>query len=95
MTEKTPPIRKCVSCATHKFKHEFLAVIRPPKSSNDTTFKIINGDEKKEGRGAYICKNAECIKRAAKNKKLEKIFKKQLNPEIYKTLEEAVISNEQ
>lgn len=84
-----------MSCGTHKFKHEFLAVVRPPKNSSDNALKILNGAEKKEGRGAYICKNAECIKRAAKNKKFEKIFKRQINPEIYKTLEEAVMPNEQ
>ena len=43
---------------------------------------------KKNGRGAYICKNKECLQKAAKNKGLERSFKMSIPTEVYALLEE-------
>ena len=42
---------------------------------------------KKNGRGAYICRQKECLQKARKNKGLERSFKMSISPEVYDTLE--------
>jgi predicted RNA-binding protein YlxR (DUF448 family) len=42
---------------------------------------------KKNGRGAYVCKNGDCLKLARKNKGLERSFKMSIPVEVYDTLE--------
>lgn len=93
MILKKVPIRKCLACGTHKTKSEFLMIIRPPKNDNITELKIKNGTYKKEGRGYYICKCYECIKKAKKYRRLERLFSKIKHKncsEMYNILETAV-----
>ena len=59
MILKKVPLRKCIVCGIQKPKYEFLVVVRPPKNSNEK-MKVIDGSTKKEGRGAYFCKNKKC-----------------------------------
>ena len=42
---------------------------------------------KKNGRGAYICRNRECLQKARKNKGLERSFKMSIPNEVYDNLE--------
>ena len=43
---------------------------------------------KKSGRGAYICKNIECLNTAVKQRRLEKSFKCQIDNSVYEQLKE-------
>jgi Protein of unknown function (DUF448). len=49
---------------------------------------------KKPGRGAYICKNPDCLKKAKKQKRLEKAFGCALPDELYSRLEEELAADE-
>ena len=63
------PMRKCIGCNTSKDKRELIRVVRNAEGeiSIDTTGK-------KPGRGAYICKDKNCLKLARKGKKIDKAF---------------------
>ena len=76
------PERRCLGCNEHKPKAELLRVVRTPEGEVVLDFK-----GKMNGRGAYICKKAECLKSAHKSKRLEKAFKTAISDEIYLTLE--------
>lgn len=79
---KKIPLRQCVGCREMKSKKEMLRVLK----CEDGSFCLdITG--KKNGRGAYVCKSAECLSAARKNKGLEKSFKIKIPNEIYETLE--------
>ena len=83
MAIKKIPLRKCIGCNTSKDKRELIRVVRNAEGeiSIDTTGK-------KPGRGAYICKDAECLKLAKKGKKLDKAFEVAISDEIYARLEQ-------
>ena len=92
--QKNIPVRKCIGCGARKPKDEFIVIVRSPKSEQNKSIKVLGGDDKKEGRGAYICKNPECLKKARKAKRLERTFKGKIESSIYDELEKAVESRE-
>ena len=63
---KKLPERKCLGCMVSFPKSSLIRVVRSPEGeiTLDTTGK-------KSGRGAYICKRAECLKKAVKRKRAE------------------------
>ena len=77
------PQRQCVGCRTMKDKRELIRVVKSSEGgiSLDTTGK-------KPGRGAYVCPNSECLKRARKSRALERAFETALPPEVYDALEQ-------
>lgn len=77
------PMRQCVGCQEMKNKKEMIRVIR----TKEQEF-LLDATGKKNGRGAYICPDPECLKKAMKNKGLERSFKQAIPPEVYKALEE-------
>ena len=83
MAIRKVPLRKCIGCNTSKDKRELIRVVRNAEGeiSIDTTGK-------KPGRGAYICKDAACLKLARKGKKLDKAFDVAISDEIYARLEQ-------
>lgn len=80
---KKIPMRKCVGCQEMKSKQELVRIIR----TNEDEI-IVDPTGRANGRGAYICKNPQCLQMAKKNKGLERSLKKQLPEEIYASLEE-------
>lgn len=81
MKEKKVPMRMCVGCREMKPKKELLRVVRSPEGivSIDTTGR-------KPGRGAYVCRSADCLKRAIKQKQLERAFECPLGEETHASL---------
>lgn len=47
---------------------------------------VLDSTGKKNGRGAYICKNSECFAKAKKNRGFDKSFKMAVSEEIYDSL---------
>lgn len=94
MIQKNTPLRKCIACGLRKPKSEFIVIVRPPKAQPNEPIRILDGNEKKEGRGSYICKNSECLKKARKSRRLERIFKRKIDDQIYDALEKAVTAHE-
>ena len=81
-TTKKVPMRKCVGCQEMKNKKEMIRVIR----TSEQEF-VLDATGKKNGRGAYICPNRECLSQAIKSKGLERSFKQAIPKEVYESLE--------
>lgn len=80
---KKVPLRQCVGCNEMKGKREMLRVV---KEAEGPISLDITG--KKNGRGAYLCKQEECLKKARRNKGLERSFKMSIPEQVYDRLEE-------
>ncbi len=76
------PVRMCVGCQEMKNKKEMIRVIKTPEG----TF-MLDATGKKNGRGAYVCPNKECLQLARKNKGLERSFKQAIPSDVYESLE--------
>lgn len=79
---KKIPLRQCVGCGEMKSKKEMLRVLKTTEGSI-----VLDVTGKKNGRGAYLCKSAECLSKARKNKGLERSFKMSIPDEVYENLE--------
>ncbi|MCL2125810.1 MAG: YlxR family protein [Oscillospiraceae bacterium] len=66
---KKIPMRQCLGCRVMKPKRELIRVVRSPEGDISIDFK-----GKKSGRGAYVCHDMECLKRAIKSKALSRAF---------------------
>ena len=82
MTPKKIPMRKCLGCNEMKPKRELLRAVRSPAGA--ITLDLTG---KAQGRGAYLCPNAECLRKARKKKSLERAFGCAVPAEIYDRLE--------
>ena len=72
--------RTCIGCNTKKNKNDLIRIV---KYNNIIE---IDANGKKPGRGAYICKNIDCLEMAIKKRKLEKNFSCKVNENIYEDL---------
>ena len=79
---KKIPLRQCVGCGEMKSKKEMMRVLKTTEGPI-----VLDMTGKKNGRGAYLCKSAECLKKARKNKGLERSFKMSIPDEVYEELE--------
>ncbi|MGN0416167.1 MAG: RNase P modulator RnpM [Agathobacter sp.] len=82
MANKKIPMRQCVGCGQMKAKKEMVRVIKTPEEEI-----IIDTTGRKNGRGAYICANPDCLKQARKSKGLERSLKMAIPQEVYDQLE--------
>jgi predicted RNA-binding protein YlxR (DUF448 family) len=90
MAIKKVPKRRCIACNEQKDKRDLLRIVRgiDGEISVDTTGK-------KNGRGAYICRDKKCLELAKKTKKLEKTFETNIGDDIYQHLAREIEHNEQ
>ena len=65
-TVKKIPMRKCVGCGEMKNKKEMLRVLKTPEN-----VVVLDDTGRKNGRGAYLCFQKECLEKAEKNKGIE------------------------
>ena len=81
MKVKKIPLRMCTGCMEMKPKKELIRVVKSPEGevSVDLTGK-------KSGRGAYVCKNTECLEKAFKTKRLSRNLDVVIDEEIYNRL---------
>ena len=86
--EKKVPLRKCLGCDEMIGKKGLLRVVRTKDGaiSADPTGKM-------SGRGAYICRDIQCLEKARKKKSLERALKCEIPSGVFESLEER-ISNE-
>ena len=82
MKTKKTPMRLCLGCNEMKPKKELIRVVRSAEGeiSLDLTGK-------KSGRGAYICKDVECLRKARKARRFEKSFSCKIEQEVYEVME--------
>lgn len=81
--QKKIPMRQCLGCREMKEKRELIRVVRSPEGVISLDFR-----GKASGRGAYVCRNAACLKKAIKAKALERAFSAQIPSEVYDRLTE-------
>lgn len=74
-------LRQCVGCGNQCDKRDMIRVVRTPEGDITLDFK-----GKMNGRGAYFCKNPDCLSKAGKNKGLERAFKMSIPEEIIERL---------
>ena len=75
------PMRTCIGCRQSKEKKELIRIVRDKENN---VFVDLTG--KQNGRGAYICKDSECLKKAIKTKALNRAFKVEVSDEVYEKL---------
>lgn len=79
---KKIPLRQCLGCREMVPKNQLIRIVRD--GSGDFAVDLTG---KANGRGAYICKSAECLNMAVKSKALERAFKVSIPDEVYKDLD--------
>ena len=85
MKQKKIPLRRCTGCGEQKPKKELVRVVKTPDGEI-----LLDLTGKASGRGAYICNNAECLKKARKSKRIERTFEMTIPDEVYKQMEEEI-----
>lgn len=82
---KNIPQRTCSVCRTQKNKNDLLRIVKNKEN-------IIKVDEmgKEPGRGAYICYDIQCLEKAQKTKKLEKVLEIKLENELYEQMKNII-----
>ncbi len=81
MKTKKIPMRRCIGCMVSKPKSECVRICRTPENE-----VLLDVTGKHSGRGAYICKNAECFEKMVKGRKLSREFETQIPEQVYAEL---------
>ena len=79
------PMRMCVGCREMKPKMELLRVVKPQDGEAHMDFT-----GRSPGRGAYVCRNVECLKKAEKTRALERALEAKLSPEVFEKLAQQI-----
>ena len=79
---KKIPLRQCLGCREMVQKNQLIRIVR----SSDGAFAV-DATGKLSGRGAYICRKTDCLKKAVGSKALEKSFKVSIPSEVYEQLD--------
>ena len=88
-SRKKPPERRCVGCREMRNKTDLVRIVR---NADESGFAV-DDTGKSAGRGAYICKDAECFKKAAKSGGFERSFKQKVPKEVYAALEGVILKD--
>ena len=86
---KKIPQRQCVGCREMKEKRALVRVVKSPEGEISLDF-----GGRKSGRGAYVCPNADCLKKARKSRALERAFSAAIPAEVYDALEQEMAKGE-
>ena len=83
---KKKPSRRCMGCNESKEKNELLRVVRTQEGNVE-----VDLTGKKNGRGAYICKNEDCLNKVMKSKRLERALEVSINEDVYESLRGVIV----
>ena len=78
---KKIPMRRCLGCMQSFPKQDLIRVVRTPEDE-----VLIDLKGKKSGRGAYLCKDKACLKKAIKAKRLQTNLEVQISEELLEAL---------
>ncbi len=81
--EKKIPMRQCLGCREMEPKRELIRAVRSPEGEIALDFR-----GKANGRGAYVCPDPQCLKKAIRSKALERAFSSPIPEEVYDRLRE-------
>ena len=79
--QKKIPQRQCMGCRERKPKKDMIRIVR----GTDGIVRLDFGG-KMNGRGAYICPNAECLRKVQKSKALDRSLEVTIPDEVYERL---------
>ena len=77
---KKQPQRTCMGCNEKKHKKDLIRIVK--NKDNEIS---IDRTGKKEGRGAYICDDVNCLEKVIKSKRLERVLEIPISKEIYES----------
>jgi predicted RNA-binding protein YlxR (DUF448 family) len=83
---KKQPQRTCMGCNEKKDKKDLIRIVK--NKDNEIS---IDRTGKKEGRGAYICDDVNCLDKLIKSKRLERVLEIPISKEIYESLRGVII----
>ncbi len=89
MKQRKIPLRRCMGCYESKVKKELVRVV---KNKEGEVSLDLTG--KKAGRGAYICKNAACLAKAQKAKRIERSLECEISPELYEEMQKEIAEDD-
>ncbi|MDR1210218.1 MAG: YlxR family protein [Clostridiales bacterium] len=84
------PLRRCAGCGESFDKRDLARVVRSPEGEYS-----VDPTGRKNGRGAYICINVDCLELARKRKGLNRSFKAEVPGEIFEKLREELTGGQQ
>ncbi len=82
VSTKKVPLRQCIGCGEMKSKKEMVRILKT--ESGEIT---LDATGRKNGRGAYLCLNMDCFRKAVKGKGIERSFRMAVPKEVYAALE--------
>lgn len=98
MRQRKTPMRMCTGCGEMKPKRELVRVVRSPEKQDEEGRPLpqeiqLDLTGKKPGRGAYLCRDPECLRKARKARRLERAFSCKIPDEVYDKLEGELAGN--
>ncbi len=85
MKQRKIPLRRCMGCYESKPKKQLVRVV---KNKEGEVSLDLTG--KKAGRGAYICKDATCLAKAQKARRIERALECTITPELYELMQNEI-----
>ena len=85
MKPKKIPMRMCVGCREMKPKAQLLRVVKPQEGDAH-----IDRVGKAPGRGAYVCDDIECLRKARKTRALERALDCRIEDDVFDALERQI-----
>lgn len=82
---KKTHLRKCCGCGMMKDKTQLIRIIRDSEGA-----VLIDASQKRNGRGAYLCPDCECLETAVKRRSLERALRCSVDGSIYELLKEII-----
>ena len=86
MVNNKKPERTCIACNEQREKKELLRIVKSKEGDIE-----VDETGKKNGRGAYICKKEECLEKIIKSKKLQRVFEKEIEDNLYENIRGVII----
>ena len=75
------PQRTCIACKSVKDKKDLIRIVRTKEGETE-----LDMTGRKNGRGAYICKDIKCFESLKKSRGLDRSFTSQISPVVYDKL---------
>ena len=98
MKQKKIPQRKCMGCGEMKAKKELVRVVKTKigeDENGEETYEVsLDLTSRKAGRGAYVCKNSDCLLKARKAKRFERALEIKIPDEVYDKMEQELRESE-
>ncbi len=86
--QKKIPMRQCLGCKELKPKKELIRVVK--NSEGEVSLDLVG---RKPGKGAYICRDIECFKKARKQKAFERSLATQIPAEVFDSMEAELLND--